>query len=251
MRKRGGAGRAGKVKRCAVVYSGGKDGHLALARAVERGYSVSCLINIDGGARHREYFTELRKTGIVRLHARLLGMPLLVWKAPADFSPKKIMELFPRVLEAALSRYAFDVVVSGALEADEGGNASALRKAGKRCGFRVETPCRGASLESAARELARRGMCAVIVGVDREVGMEWLGRPLDGRFLAHVRRLRAAGKRITSNSVQTTVVESPLFRGRVRVVSQQAVPGRFLGFLRMTAAAGRLGPRSGERRPCP
>jgi diphthamide synthase (EF-2-diphthine--ammonia ligase) len=94
-------------------------------------------------------------------------------------------------------------------------------------------------------------MCAVIVGVDREVGMEWLGRPLDGRFLAHVRRLRAAGKRITSNSVQTTVVESPLFRGRVRVVSQQAVPGRFLGFLRMTAAAGRLGPRSGERRPCP
>ncbi len=240
-----------KGKRCAAIYSGGKDGHLALARAVERGYSVSCLINIDGGARHREYFTELRKTGVVRLHARLLGMPLFVWKAPSDFSPKKLSDLLPRLLGAVRSRYAFDVVVSGALEGDEGVNASDLKNAGKRCGFMVETLCRGASLESAARELMRRGMRAVIVGVDREVGMEWLGRPLDGQFLAHARRLRAAGKKITSNSVQTTVVESPLFRGRVKIVSQKAVAGRFLGFLRMKTAAGRQGPRSGEGRPCP
>lgn len=243
--------RTGIRKRCAVIYSGGKDGHLALARALDRGYRVSCLVNIDGGARHREYFTELRKTGVVRLHARLLGMPLFVWRAPSDFSPKKLSDLLPRLLGAVGSRYKFDVLVSGALEGDEGGNATDLRNAGKRCGFRVETLCRGASLESAARELMRRGMRAVIVGVDREVGMEWLGSPLDGRFLGHVRRLRAAGKKITSNSLQTTVVESPLFRGRVKIVSRKAVRGRFLGFLRMRTAAGRQGPRSGEGRLCP
>lgn len=237
-------------KRCAVIYSGGKDGHLALARALDRGYRVSCLVNIDGGERHREYFTELRKTAIVRLHARLLRIPLFVWRAPADFSPKKVMDLLPRLLGAVVSRYKFDVLVSGALESDEGGNASDLRKAGERYGFRVETLCRGASLESAARELARRGMRAVIVGVDREVGMEWLGRSLDGRLLAHVRNLRAAGKKIDSNSLQTTVVESPLFRGRVKIVAQKAVPGRFLGFLQMRATAGRRAPLSGARRPC-
>ena len=51
-----------------AVYSGGKDGHIALLRLLERGERISCLITIDGGSLHNVFFNDLRKVRVLREH---------------------------------------------------------------------------------------------------------------------------------------------------------------------------------------
>lgn len=209
--------------RCAAIYSGGKDGHLALLRAMGAGAAVSCLVTIDGGPRHASFFHDLRKVPLLRAHARLMGLPLAVCP-PAGFAPKEAgLAGALRLLARAAGRRGFDLLVSGASDLDDAGGAADFRSVGAGLGLRVETPAAALDVPDAVVECARLGVKAVIVGTERAVDPRWLGREFGLEFCEYILRLRARGVKVDGNDFQTLVTDSPAFSAPVELLSTRAL----------------------------
>ncbi len=220
-------------ERCAVVYSGGKDGHLALLRAVADGARPVCLINIDGGRRHSSIFNDLRKTAVLRLHARLLRIPLFIYKATRDFDTSAGPGEMARIFSAAAAKYGFSTVYCGATDGDERGGAADFRRNAARAGFRMITPFSSRDTCGRIRLAASLGVRAVIVAAEKPVGARWLGKTLDGEFADFAAEAAGRGKPVDGNDFQTLVVESPAMRGRVELLSTRRVKRGGTAFLRV------------------
>ena len=207
-----------KVK-CAVIYTGGKDSHLALLRALDGGREAVCLMYIDGGARHTEHFNDQRKMEALRLHSSLSGIPLFVKKAGAGFDPKKAAEVFRSLIAAARERYEFSEVVSGSSKYDDGLTPERLAGISEKLGMGIPivTPLGNCRLEDNIAEMSRLGVSALVTGVNRRVPAEWLGRPLDGDFLRFMLDRRRRGVAIGGPDIQTLVTGSPIFAKDLRL----------------------------------
>jgi len=200
-----------------AVYSGGKDGHIALLRLLERGERISCLITIDGGSLHNVFFNDLRKVRVLREHAGLLGLPLLVLRAPGWFSggennlPLTIKYLY----RAAEKKYGVNALCCGASDFDEAGDAASFRAAASSAGISLETPAASLALADTLEEMKKLGVKAVIVGVEPKVSPDWLGKdPCSVEFSEYIRESGERGVCIDGNDFQTLVLESPAFSGR-------------------------------------
>ncbi|KAF0127676.1 MAG: hypothetical protein FD189_1460 [Elusimicrobia bacterium] len=220
-------------ERCAIVYSGGKDGHLALLRALRDGLKPVCLINIDGGRRHAAIFNDLRKTAVLRLHSRLLGIPLFIYRATPDFDPSAGPAELARIFSAAAAKHDFSIVYCGASDRDERGKARDFRRNAGIAGFRLVTPFSARGTCGRIRLTAELGVKAVITAVEPAVGGRWLGRPLDGGFADFAAKAARRGKPIDGNDFQTLVLESPAMRGRVELLSTRKGKRGGTSFLRV------------------
>lgn len=204
------------MKKCAVIYSGGKDSHLALLEAASSGAKIACLVSFDGGARHAEYFNDSRKPEIVEAHARLLGLPSVVVKTGPGFRVKALTRNVALMARAAREAWGADTLVSGVARCRCGGKIDSWRKAAARAGFGLEAPVIGFDLVYAVRLCLKLGVRALITGVDvKKVDKLWLGREMDGDFLAYISAEKKAGRTIDGSDLQTLVLESPAFAGRV------------------------------------
>ncbi|MDQ7772185.1 MAG: hypothetical protein RDU13_01545 [Elusimicrobiales bacterium] len=202
----------------AVIYSGGKDSHLALLEAAAAGGKLACLVGFDGGQRHEEYFNDARKPGLAAAHADLLGLPYGEVKAGPDFRVKALRANVAK-LSAAASLFGADTLVSGVARCRCGGRISAWRAAAKAAGFGLEAPVIGYDLVHAVRLCLEYGVRALITGVEyRKVPSRWLGREMDADFLDFITAEKKAGRTVDGSDIQTVVLDSPAFAGRVEPV---------------------------------
>ena len=199
-----------KEKTCAVFYSGGKDGHLALVKAVKSGYKISCIINIDGGKKHRAFFNDKRKTPLIRQQAKIMGFPLFVYKPSGSFKPKKFVESFFEVIVAALKEYKFNSVFIGSTE-DEAEHKSLLELSGK-IKIKIILPIVKQNIFRIIKECEKLKIKPLIKSVDKNVSPAWIGKIFDSDVLKYIRRERKNGNFIDGNYFQTLVVSSPLFK---------------------------------------
>lgn len=223
------------VRSCAVIYSGGKDSHLALLRALGAGVNVSCLLTVDGGAGHAAFFHDLRKVELLRAQARLMGIPLFVLKA-GGAKPRRagVAGILERLAEGAGKLYDFDALVSGASDMDDNGNAADFVQAARSLGLRLEVPVAALDVADSAAECARAGVTALIVGVERAVHRRWLGREFGPEFASYVAGLRRKGVLADGNDFQTLVTGSPLFGGPFEVLRSGTVRVRERSFLQVS-----------------
>lgn len=219
-----------------MVYSGGKDGHLALLQALRDGMKPACLIHIDGGRRHAAIFNDLRKTGVIRLHSRLLGVPLFVYRATPDFDTSGGAAELERIFSAAAAKHRFSAVYCGASDRDERGGAGDFRRNAARAGFRMVTPFAGRDTCGRIRLTSRLGVKAIITAAEPSVGARWLGHPLDGGFADFAAEAARRGRPVDGNDFQTLVLESPAMRGRVELLSARKIKRGKTAFLRVVSA---------------
>ena len=224
-------------KKCVVIYSGGKDGHLALAQAVEDKAVIQCLMTIDGGARHPAYFHDLRKVEILKVHAALMGIPLFIYKAPAGFSPKKGPAELVKILSKLGKKYSFKTIYSGASDYDEGGNAAQFKKVFKTAGFTTVAPFASKNVAELIKECELRGIKAVIVAVEKNVDKAWLGARLDKKFAAYIAKQAREGAGIDGNCFQTLVLESPLMKKRIEILKTSILAKKTTTFLKINKFA--------------
>lgn len=204
------------MKRCAVIYSGGKDSHLALLEAAEAGCSIVCLASFDGGARHEAYFNDPRKPELVAAQAKLMGLPCVTVKTGPRFSPKAIGRSVALLAAAAREACGADTLVSGVARCRCGGKIDSWRKAAAKAGFGLEAPVIGFDLVYAVRLCLQLGVRSLITGVEaRKVPTSWLGRELDGDFLKYIEAQKKAGRTVDGSDLQTLVLASPVFAGRI------------------------------------
>lgn len=222
---------------CAVIYSGGKDSHLALLGAFRDGARIACLITIDGGPRHHLLFNDLGKLPMIKLHAKLLGLPLFVFKAPGDFDLAVGPGEMGRILSAAAARYPFDTVYCGTSFHDEGSNSADMRRSARAAGFRMLTPFSRLDVYAKIRQSAREGLDVLIVGLEKRLSPSWLGRRMDASFADYLRGEALRGNPADGNDFQTLVLASPLMKRAVTVSKTSRLSNRHSRFLRVDAFA--------------
>lgn len=204
-------------KRCAVMYSGGKDSHLALLGALSDGREVACLINLDGGRSHTRYFNDLRKKQMLKLHSRLSGIPMVFCRVSALFSGAGAgrSEALRGVLRAVAAHHDFEYVYTGASDCDDGGTASWFRAALRGTGLRAVTPLASCDLAGTIALMRGHGVKAVITGVECHVSPRWLGAEFGDKILDYAGLCRKKGVSVDGNDFQTEVIASPIFSGDI------------------------------------
>lgn len=211
------------MRRCAVIYSGGKDSHLALLEAASAGHSIACLAAFDGGRGHEAYFNDSRKPELLAAHAGLLGLPLVLVETGPRFSPKALGRSVAMLAAASGQACGADTLVTGVARCRCGGKIDSWRKAAAKAGFGLEAPVIGFDLVYAVRLCLELGVKALITGVEaKKVPPRWLGREMDAGFLAWLLERKRAGRTVDGSDLQTLVLASPAFAGRIEPLELKA-----------------------------
>ncbi len=202
-----------------ILFSGGKDSTYA-AYLAKREHEVTCLVTLNP-TREDSYmfhFPNLQWTG---LQARTMGIPQVVVQTVGE----KEVELqdLSKALKMARDQFSVEGVFSGAL-------ASVYQKS------RVERVCAELGLQSFAPlwqiepkthllNLIHEGFDTIITGV-AALGLDasWLGRRLDVSMveeLLELQRKHGMHAALEGGEGETFVLDSPIFRERVEILSSR------------------------------
>lgn len=163
----------------ALLWSGGKDSALALARARSAGLEVSRLINFYDAASGRVRFHALGRE-LVAAQSVALGLQLVaIGSAWAEMEERLVAEL------EGLRAEGFEGVVVGDIHL---GDVRAWYETRvRRAGLDHVEPLWGEPPARLLAEFVAAGGRAVVTCVDREaLDRSWLGRELDQSFLDEI-----------------------------------------------------------------
>jgi diphthine-ammonia ligase len=204
------------MTRAFVSWSGGKDCCLACYRAQQQGLEVCSLFNMarEDGARSRSHGFS---TELLNMQARAMGLPLVQGQATWDDYEAE----FERVL-ATLREKGITDGVYGDIDLDA--HRQWVERVSRNCDITPHLPLWGQNQDDLMREFIDAGFRAIVVVVKADImGPEWLGRELDGSFIAD---LAAAGG-ITpcgeAGEFHSLVIDGPLFSRGLIVEQVQKV----------------------------
>ncbi|MGD9641806.1 MAG: hypothetical protein AB7V08_03605 [Elusimicrobiales bacterium] len=219
-----------KSKKAVVMYSGGKDGYLALTRALDDGAEIAGLLYLDGGRRHFELFHDSRKADLVRELARGNGYRFFRVKIREEIKSDSFLE-FLRDFVAENIKGAGTLYMGISDELPEENSmhermARIFRKRGLRCVF----PLLNLTFSQVLAELLRKKVRAVVTGAVGPDSYGYLGKTIDRAFVRHTARLKC-----DSNYFQTLVIAGPAFGSGLRIKKTRPVDtgeeGRYLELL--------------------
>jgi uncharacterized protein (TIGR00290 family) len=200
----------------AVMSSGGKDGTLALDRALRQGLDVRILANIYEGSTGRVRFHGVRQEMIAR-QAAAMGLELITaHTTPAAFEP-----VFLELLQNLRSRGCEGVVFGNIHLADV---RAWYEERVRAAGLRHIEPLWGDPPIELLHEVVERGYRAVIVSVDLKQGAAgFLGRELDADLVTEIGisdELDPCGER---GEYHTLVFDGPEFRSPLTYTTGRTV----------------------------
>lgn len=219
-----------KPIKAVVMYSGGKDGHLALLRALSDGAEIAGLLYLDGGRRHFELFHDSRKAELVRALARANGYKFFLAKIREEIKSDSFLEfLRDFVVENVDGAKAFYMGITDELP-EENSMHERMEKIFRKRGLRCVFPLLNLAFSQVLAELLRKKVKAVITGTVGPESYGCLGRTIDRSFVRYAARLKC-----DSNHFQTLVVASPAFKSGLRIKKTRPVntaeEGRYLEIL--------------------
>ncbi|MBI4503658.1 MAG: diphthine--ammonia ligase [Gemmatimonadetes bacterium] len=163
----------------ALMTSGGKDGTLALDRALRTGLDVRMLANIYEGSTGRVRFHGVRQELIAR-QASALGLELL----SAHTSPEAFEPVFLNLLQAIKDRGHTGIVFGNIHLAEV---RAWYEERVRTAGLDHIEPLWGEPPIELVHEVVERGYRALIVSVDlRQQAAAFLGRELDADLLTEL-----------------------------------------------------------------
>jgi len=218
--------------RVGVLVSGGKDSALALHRVLKGGHEVVCLVAMVP-ERVDSWMFHFVDVGLLRLFAEASGFPLVLGETEG------VKDVEMEDLELVLGSLGVEGVVCGAV-------ASGYQRG------RVEGVCGGLGLVSVCplwgedgvgllRELVGLGFEVVVSRVAAlGLGVEWLGRRLDGKAVGDLVGLsRRFGVSVVGEGgeYETLVLDAPFFREKkIELVEVERVWERQSGYLKVKKA---------------
>ena len=224
-------------KKYAAVYSGGKDGHLAMMKKIDEGAEISCLIYVDGGEAHTGMYHDLCKTGLVKLHSSRMNIPLAICPALPEMKAgtMPLPEMFRYAAETAARQYSFDAICCGTTDGDDKGSAECFRKAGRAIGIDIETPLSGLSVTDILKLQTDRKVKAIVVAAENgKLPASVLGREAGSSLARILCRLNERGIRADGNDFQTLVTDSPLFSSPVEILKTEIIRDMERAYLKIT-----------------
>ena len=100
------------IKKCAILFSGGKDSCYAAYLAKRKGYELTCLISIF--SKNKEsYMFHTPSIKNTKQQAEVMNLPLIIQKTKGE-KEKELTDL-EKVIKKAKAEYGLDTIVTGAL----------------------------------------------------------------------------------------------------------------------------------------
>ena len=190
------------------MWSGGKDGALALIRARARGLDVTRLVNFFDPATDRVRFHATR-SDVIKAQADAIGIEIRqVGVAWDGYEPA-----FRQML-ASLKAEGFTGVVFGDIHLAD--VRAWYEDRVRAAGLAHVEPIWGEPPDRLLAEFVASGSRAVLTCVDgKRLGTEWLGRVIDERFVAEIGAtgVDPAGE---NGEYHSFTFAGPLFRGPLR-----------------------------------
>lgn len=207
-----------KPSKAVVMYSGGKDGHLALLRALDDGADIAGLLYLDGGRNHFELFHDSRKADLVRELLRGNGYKFFRVKIRGDIKSDSFLEfLRDFVVENIDGARAVYMGITDELP-EENSMHERMDKIFRKRGLRCVFPLLNLPFNQVLSETLRKKVKTVIVGAIGPDSYGYIGKTIDKAFVRYAAKLKC-----DSNYFQTLVVASPAFRFGLRVKKTRPV----------------------------
>ncbi len=209
----------------AVLFSGGKDSMLALMKAGKH-HEISCLITMLSG-NPESYMFHTPNIHLTEMQADSLGIPLVRQKTKGN--KEKELDDLEIAIKKAVADYHIKGVVTGAIKSTY--QASRVQRICDKLGLWCFNPLWLMNQEELLNEVLDLKIKAIISGVaGYPLTKEFLGKEIDRemvRKLVSLKRfINPAGE---GGELETSVLDCPLFKKRIRVVDATVHYKNFAG----------------------
>jgi len=204
------------MKQVFASWSGGKDGCLAAYRAGGRGLEVRYLLNMvsEDGQRSRSHGLDARW---IRLQAEGMGMPILQQRTTDAGYETEFTKALAGFREMGISGGVF-----GDIDFEE--HRTWISRVCATAEMGMHLPLWQEDQSSLVAEFIRSGFEAVVVTTKADtLGKEWLGRRLDGDFVADLAKVPGVTPCGEAGEYHTLVVNGPLFKRRIEILDASPV----------------------------
>jgi asparagine synthase (glutamine-hydrolysing) len=203
-------------KRCAVLFSGGKDSTMAAYLAKKKGYELACLITVlsKNPDSYMFHTPSIKKT---KQQAEVMNLPLIV-KDTKGIKEDELKDL-ENAIKTAIKRYKIQGVTTGALHSVY--QASRIQKICDKLKIKCINPLWHKDEFEYLNEIIKNNFEVVITGVSAyPLNGSWLGRKIDKEFIEDVKELHEKYKIHVAGEggeFETFVLDCPLFERPLKV----------------------------------
>jgi len=204
------------TKKCAVLFSGGKDSCYSAYLAKKKGYELTCLISLYSENKESYMFhtPSITKT---KKQAEVMEVPMIIEKTKGE-KEKELKDL-ERAIRKAKEKYNIDTIVTGALHSVY--QASRIQKICDKLNLECFNPLWHKDEIGYLDELIRNKFDVLIVGVFAyPLDESWLGRKINKDFVKDVKELKEKYKIHPAGEggeFETFVLNCPLFKKGLKI----------------------------------
>ena len=219
-----------EYKKCAVLFTGGKDSCLALHLAKQRGYDIKYLLTIipenpDSFMFHKPYLELLEK------QAEMLGIKLLTQKIKGE----KERELIDLGLLIKEIKNEIDVIVVGGIASSY--QTKRIKKICSELGLEFCAPLWDYGDEKIWRELLKERFKIILTKISCEgIPKEFLGQVIDRKRFKELERLSEKYKfrlDFEGGEAETAVLGMPEFKKDIKIKFDIESEGEYRHFLKL------------------
>ena len=206
------------IKKCAVLFSGGKDSCYTTFLAKKKGYQIACLISIFSENKE-SYMFHTPSISRTKQQAKIMQIPLIIQKTKG----KKEEELkdLEKAIKKAKDDFKINTIITGAIASNY--QKSRIQKICDKFGLECINPLWDKDEIEYLHELIDNKFKVIITGVFAyPLDKSWLGRQIDKKFIDEVKQLKdkykihPAGE---GGEFETFVLDCPLFEKPLEVKS--------------------------------
>lgn len=203
----------------AVLFSGGKDSCLALAKAMQE-HKIACLINILS-ENEASYMFHVPNTHIAKMQAEAIGLPL-IQKTTKGEKEKELGDL-KAALKVAKEKYKIGGIVTGAIRSVY--QSSRIQKLCDELNLLCINPLWQRDEIEILNELVKNNFKVIISGVFAfPLEKELLGKEINNEIIKKLEKLKQQYKINPAGEggeIETTVLDAPFFKKRIHILKSE------------------------------
>ena len=220
--------------KAAVLFSGGKDSTMAVYKAIEEDYDVEYLVSMLSD-NPESYMFHVPNIHITDLSSEAMGIPLI--KAKTHGVKEKELDDLKSVLNK-LKDKGVEAIFAGALASEY--QKSRIDQLCKDLGLMSNAPLWHIDPKEYMEEIIDSGFEVIIISVSAEgLDESWLGRRINHELLEEIINLNSKyGMHMAfeGGEAETLVLDSPIFKKRIKIIESSNVWDRDSGYLMITKA---------------
>ena len=217
-----------------VLFSGGKDSTFALDKAVEK-EQVTCLITLV--SRNLEsYMFHTPNIHVTALQAEAIGLPLIT-KVTEGKKEEELKDLEQAITEA-INQHNIEGIVTGAVESVY--QAERVQRICNCFNIWCFNPLWKRNQRQLLEEIVEKRFTAIISGIFAyPLDETWLGKQLNADLIGKLVDLEqkfGISPSGEGGEIETTVLDAPLFKKRIEILSSNVEAKGNSGVLKITNA---------------